>query len=202
VLAIERVVLDAPVGVYNFTVAGMHTYFVLEVGVLVHNCGPSIVTVANFEEAQQLADDTVQANSGQQVLFRGVSFDPLNFPTNAFRAGKFRSALYAEQSVSQIAQGNWDWQKLFREFAPGHGTYSRNTPFLSSTKNFRETRRFASGLFSSDSGYIFAFTVDDRLRPLFPNIYNRLEPGEILVPIGIKESEIHKIINVTGGLQR
>jgi SAM-dependent methyltransferase len=41
VLAIERVVLDAPVGVYNFTVAGVHTYFVLEVGVLVHNCFPT-----------------------------------------------------------------------------------------------------------------------------------------------------------------
>jgi hypothetical protein len=42
VLAIERVVLDAPVGVYNFTVAGVHTYFVLEVGVLVHNCAAPI----------------------------------------------------------------------------------------------------------------------------------------------------------------
>ncbi len=39
VLAIERVVLDEPEWVYNFTVAGVHTYFVLEVGVLVHNCG-------------------------------------------------------------------------------------------------------------------------------------------------------------------
>ncbi len=38
VLAIERVVLDAPEMVYNFTVKGVHTYFVLEVGVLVHNC--------------------------------------------------------------------------------------------------------------------------------------------------------------------
>ncbi len=41
VLAIERVVLDAPEMVYNFTVKGVHTYFVLEVGVLVHNCGTS-----------------------------------------------------------------------------------------------------------------------------------------------------------------
>jgi hypothetical protein len=37
VLAIERVVLAEPVAVYNFTVKGPHTYFVLEVGVLVHN---------------------------------------------------------------------------------------------------------------------------------------------------------------------
>ena len=40
VLAIERVKLDAPQLVYNFTVKGPHTYFVLEVGVLVHNDGP------------------------------------------------------------------------------------------------------------------------------------------------------------------
>ncbi|MCP4363210.1 MAG: hypothetical protein GY796_34855, partial [Chloroflexi bacterium] len=37
VLAIERVVLAEPEVVYNFTVKGVHTYFVLEVGVLVHN---------------------------------------------------------------------------------------------------------------------------------------------------------------------
>ena len=38
VLAIERVKLAEPEPVYNFTVKGLHTYFVLEVGVLVHNC--------------------------------------------------------------------------------------------------------------------------------------------------------------------
>jgi RHS repeat-associated protein len=37
VLAIERVKLDEPQLVYNFTVKGPHTYFVLDVGVLVHN---------------------------------------------------------------------------------------------------------------------------------------------------------------------
>ncbi|MCP4370963.1 MAG: hypothetical protein GY797_23040, partial [Deltaproteobacteria bacterium] len=37
VLAIERIVLDEARLVYNFTVKGPHTYFVLEVGVLVHN---------------------------------------------------------------------------------------------------------------------------------------------------------------------
>ncbi len=34
-----RQVLNESVWVYNFTVAGVHTYFVFEVGVLVHNCG-------------------------------------------------------------------------------------------------------------------------------------------------------------------
>ena len=40
VLALERVALDEPEVVYNFTVKGPHTYFVLEAGVLVHNAGP------------------------------------------------------------------------------------------------------------------------------------------------------------------
>ncbi len=39
VLSIERVILDEPEWVYNFTVRGLHTYFVLEAEVLVHNCG-------------------------------------------------------------------------------------------------------------------------------------------------------------------
>ena len=39
VLAVERVKLDEPELVYNFTVKGPHTYFVLEAGVLVHNAG-------------------------------------------------------------------------------------------------------------------------------------------------------------------
>jgi hypothetical protein len=37
VLAVERVRLAEPKQVYNFTVKGPHTYFVLEAGVLVHN---------------------------------------------------------------------------------------------------------------------------------------------------------------------
>ena len=37
VLAIERLELDEPQPVYNFTVKGPHTYFVLDAGVLVHN---------------------------------------------------------------------------------------------------------------------------------------------------------------------
>lgn len=42
VLAVERVELAEPQEVYNFTVKGPHTYFVLSVGVLVHNttCDP------------------------------------------------------------------------------------------------------------------------------------------------------------------
>ena len=39
VLAIERRELDEAQVVYNFTVKGPHTYFVLEAGVLVHNAG-------------------------------------------------------------------------------------------------------------------------------------------------------------------
>jgi hypothetical protein len=42
VLAVERVALDEPELVYNFMVKGPHTYFVLEVGVLVHNTSCSL----------------------------------------------------------------------------------------------------------------------------------------------------------------
>ncbi|MCP5101439.1 MAG: hypothetical protein GY943_38325, partial [Chloroflexi bacterium] len=45
VLAIERVDLAEPELVYNFTVKGPHTYFVLEVGVLVHNNGVTCAPV-------------------------------------------------------------------------------------------------------------------------------------------------------------
>lgn len=58
VLVVERVKLAEPEAVYNFTVKGPHTYFVLEVGVLVHNdtekhrgspvflCVPSAIEIA------------------------------------------------------------------------------------------------------------------------------------------------------------
>jgi RHS repeat-associated protein/uncharacterized repeat protein (TIGR01451 family) len=39
VLAIDQIQLPAPVSVYNFTVADLHTYYVLDTSVLVHNCG-------------------------------------------------------------------------------------------------------------------------------------------------------------------
>ncbi|MCP4360423.1 MAG: hypothetical protein GY796_20635, partial [Chloroflexi bacterium] len=42
VVSIEHVQLDEPELVYNFTVRGPHTYFVLEVGVLVHNCKQNV----------------------------------------------------------------------------------------------------------------------------------------------------------------
>lgn len=69
VLALEQLQLDTPQRVYNFTVQGIHTYFVLEVGVLVHNCRPSMVTASNFDEVIQIADDIKGANPN--VLFRG-----------------------------------------------------------------------------------------------------------------------------------
>ena len=49
VLAIERIELATPAVVYNFTVKGPHTYFVLDVGVLVHNCG-------SFDDVKQALD--------------------------------------------------------------------------------------------------------------------------------------------------
>jgi hypothetical protein len=48
VLAVERVKLAEPELVYNFTVKGPHTYFVLEVGVLVHNASCN-----NFDDVRR-----------------------------------------------------------------------------------------------------------------------------------------------------
>ena len=56
VLAIERVALDEPEVVYNFTVKGPHTYFVLETGVLVHNASPG-----NCLDYGSLSDDELVA---------------------------------------------------------------------------------------------------------------------------------------------
>ena len=39
VLTIERLALNVPQPVYNFTVRGPHTYSVLDADVLVHNAG-------------------------------------------------------------------------------------------------------------------------------------------------------------------
>jgi hypothetical protein len=49
VLAIERIELAEPEPVYNFTVKGPHTYFVLEVGVLVHNDRPDCGLFEGYE---------------------------------------------------------------------------------------------------------------------------------------------------------
>jgi hypothetical protein len=68
VLAVERVELDEPELVYNFTVKGPHTYFVLEVGVLVHNpkrvCAPTGLYEAIPEDENMMFWGTADKKPG------------------------------------------------------------------------------------------------------------------------------------------
>jgi hypothetical protein len=81
VLAIERIQLDEPQAVYNFTVTGPHTYFVLDSEILVHNCNPrrpgleirsdggwkkGQLTDAEFEFFQRLARER-----GKKIVLSG-----------------------------------------------------------------------------------------------------------------------------------
>jgi hypothetical protein len=71
VLAIERIELAEPEPVYNFTVKGSHTYFVLEVGVLVHNCGPEVTGPATDVDARLDNLDQFTAGSKASAGFAG-----------------------------------------------------------------------------------------------------------------------------------
>jgi hypothetical protein len=82
VLAVEQVKLAEPELVYNFTVKGPHTYFVLEVGVLVHNVGPcrpglETRTSEEFWRKGQLIDDEFEffqqlaRDRGKKVVLSG-----------------------------------------------------------------------------------------------------------------------------------
>jgi hypothetical protein len=75
VLAIERIKLAEPEPVYNFTVKGPHTYFVLEVGVLVHN------SKCAFDP------DTNQWRATEKIDIDGVVYEPgdsMPYPPRAF----------------------------------------------------------------------------------------------------------------------
>src|SRR5690606_24872908 len=68
VLAIEQIRLDTPQPVYNFTVRGPHTYFVLDAGVLVHNasCPLRITEVPSTEDAEVI--DAISRTRAEQIL--------------------------------------------------------------------------------------------------------------------------------------
>ena len=67
VLAIEQVIFDTPQKVYNFTVKGIHTYFVLEAGVLVHNCGGGAAE-ALFKRLDNAENGMISVNRGDVTL--------------------------------------------------------------------------------------------------------------------------------------
>ena len=120
VLAVERVVLEAPQMVYNLTVAGIHTYFVLEVGVLVHNCGgktPAGYTPEQWKKRKEVVDafdpgECHQCASTMNTLFKdrlivltsGARHWPLRGPQ-----GEDITAPIGWHIVSLDSKGNvWD----------------------------------------------------------------------------------------------
>ncbi len=95
VLAIERVVLDEPVLVYNFTVKGVHTYFVLEVGVLVHNCDP----VENYLRGKGFSNEGIQ-----QAVEQVGRYNPEGHLGTFIQArhGKFNNSLNCIHCVGEF----------------------------------------------------------------------------------------------------
>ncbi len=104
-LAIERVVLDTPEMVYNFTVRGLHTYFVLEAGVLVHNCDTIIelglgsgVNLPNltkhYPNAQIIGIDSWQG--GYSPLKRLAEIEISQLPSGAARRIELRKGDYLD----------------------------------------------------------------------------------------------------------
>jgi hypothetical protein len=74
VLAIDHHVLDTPVEVYNFTVKGPHTYFVHEVGILVHNCPPDEEPDLDQLKQHELSGfDDVEVNPFPKEKLRGLT---------------------------------------------------------------------------------------------------------------------------------
>ena len=96
VLAIERRELDEPQMVYNFTVKGPHTYFVLEAGVLVHNCG-GFNDFTDFpqgilspEHQAEISDFVARFQNAQKPIdeygFRGITQGMFSDTHNAGRS--------------------------------------------------------------------------------------------------------------------
>jgi hypothetical protein len=107
---VERVVLATPKLVYNFTVKGMHTYFVLEVGVLVHNvdCLPTsangyLGAAEGFPNTPRLGDPVFYPSTpkrGQDLteLLDKAATDP-SLTTN-------KEYIYAIEKSGNIRVGN------------------------------------------------------------------------------------------------
>jgi hypothetical protein len=109
VLAIERVVLDTPVGV--------HTYFVLEVGVLVHNCrrvvelGPGNVFRDEPGANRWLQNLEVIKNARPNAIVSGVDIDSsaINLLRRLQESGKMRpDILIREGDFFQLPSNSFD----------------------------------------------------------------------------------------------
>ena|GEM_PF-3309645 len=118
VLAVERVKLAEPELVYNFTVKGLHTYFVLEVGVLVHNtdCGFYEDYVEYLEPTSQLRKRVVEPIPG---LYENIPLDPNDLPSGW---GITNEDVFKSNTISFIdTKVEFD----FGDGRIGKGTFSR-----------------------------------------------------------------------------
>ncbi|MCV3217127.1 polymorphic toxin-type HINT domain-containing protein [Plectonema radiosum NIES-515] len=100
--------------VYNFKVEGWHTYFVSDLGILVHNadCDPGTVKVGRWMSPDELAK--MQQTGIVQESYTGTTH--VAFPSNpeAFMSQAKPGALYVEFDVpaSAIRQTNEGWASI------------------------------------------------------------------------------------------
>lgn len=118
VLAVERVQLAEPQEVYNFTVKGLHTYFVLDVGVLVHNttCDPE----AFPHLKKNLETGGFSPEESNEIIQRfseaGVTDEQLKMMDELFENAR----VVEVKGVKLIVAGNTDELLVWRIADEGH----------------------------------------------------------------------------------
>jgi hypothetical protein len=136
VLAIGRIELDEPQVVYNFTVAGPHTYFVLERDILVHNCGLNPKTGA--PEPQRWAP---RGSGHSRDLQR------------AFVAGLEPGEVMA---VRGMDWGVWSWSRAGADI-PFKPMAATGKPIVKGPAGYRHTN---AGIFLADADVAWAIRRD------------------------------------------
>ncbi len=223
VLAIERVELAEPELVYNFTVKGPHTYFVLEAGVLVHNCGdepalsfadrfrnlfkgkpkPFSERTYDFDYIGDALDKLVEIRvsyfdeTGELVLFRGWIGDDPGSPL-AMRAPAFRDDPRTVEQIAEDMKGT-DWVKKAIQEGEDHAKSSHNSEFLSLSEYPLTTVIYVKPVrLDRGTRYIEIVSIKDpknlRSVTLNPNP-NIVDRNEALGAIGIINEDIIGIVS-------
>ncbi|MCP4360419.1 MAG: hypothetical protein GY796_20615, partial [Chloroflexi bacterium] len=171
VVSIEHIQLDEPELVYNFTVRGPHTYFVLETAVLVHNCGINSKTGAPEPETW------APRNSGHSRDLQ-----------RAFVAGLEDGNVMAARGMDW---GVWSWSKAGADipFKPMAATKTK----LTGPAGFRHTD---AGIFLADADVAWAIKFDPDLgeyrlidNDIFHHEY-RLKIGDAFYNLGHKQTPV------------
>jgi len=174
VLSIEREQLDEPESIYNFTVRGLHTYFVLDAEVLVHNTSCSINLKTGAPEPESWAPRQSSAHS--RDLQR------------AFIAGLNDGEAMAVRSMDW---GVWSWSKAGADipFKPMAATRT----ILPGPAGFRHTN---AGIFLADADVAWAIKFDPDLgsyrlidNDIFHNDY-RVRIGDAFSNLGHNQNPV------------